>query len=272
MKLAKSFVLTASIAFFAFDASAQDNSQTLADIRAEMTYLYAEIQNLRNELSETGNATAPANSGPALLRVDQVENDLRRITGQIEQLEYRIDQIVKDGTNRIGDLEFRLVELEGGDITQLGKTPTLGGDVGAAPSATVDTGAGMELAVAEKSDYETAVAMFQSGDAAGAETQFASFLQNYPGSPLTASAQYWQGEAQASLGNWNDASRNFLASLKQDGASEHAGKAMLGLGIGLARLGKTEQACQTLNSIATRYPNDTAVGQANAEAIELGCS
>ena len=42
---------------------------------------------------------------------------MQRLTSKSEELENRINRIVSDGTTRIGDLEFRLVELEGGDVS-----------------------------------------------------------------------------------------------------------------------------------------------------------
>ncbi|MEM8581831.1 MAG: tol-pal system protein, partial [Pseudomonadota bacterium] len=98
--------------------SQSPNDQTLADIRQELSVLFVEVQRLRRELSTTGSPQISLPSG-GLERLDSLEAELARLTEKTEQLEFRIDQIVTDGTNRIGDLEFRLVELEGGDLSQL---------------------------------------------------------------------------------------------------------------------------------------------------------
>ena len=108
--------------------AAQDD-QTLADIRQELTMLYVEVQRLRRELSTTGSAGIQTGGDTVLERMSVIESELQRLTSKTEQLEFRVNRIVEDGTNRIGDLEFRLVELEGGDIGALGETTTLGGDV-----------------------------------------------------------------------------------------------------------------------------------------------
>ena len=39
------------------------------------------------------------------------------------------NNIVSDGTNRVRDLEYRLVELEGGDVSKIDFATTLGGDL-----------------------------------------------------------------------------------------------------------------------------------------------
>ena len=88
-------------------AQAQD-AGTLADIRQELSVLYVEIQKLKRELSTTGGPSVSTGGSSVLDRVAAIESELQRLTQQTEQLEYRVQRVVEDGTNRIGDLEFRL--------------------------------------------------------------------------------------------------------------------------------------------------------------------
>src|SRR6056297_288092 len=142
-------------------ASAQD-SETLADIRQELTVLHVEVQKLKRELSTTVGAGTATSGGSVLDRVNAIEDELRRLTAKTEQLQFRVEQVVTDGTRRIGDLEFRLVELEGGDVSQLGETTTLGGQAlnGDEPRTDMpDMTTGTEedapqLAVGEEADFE----------------------------------------------------------------------------------------------------------------------
>lgn len=165
---------------------AQDRAQTLADVRQELTVLHVEIQRLRRELNTTGGATAPSGAGTLLDRVNAIEAQVQRLTGKTEELEFRVNQVVKDGTNRIGDLEYRLVELEGGDVTKLGETSTLGGGelpsvpTTSLPTAPVGDGGG-QLAVGEQADYDAALSAFNSGDYPLAADLFADFAQTYTG-------------------------------------------------------------------------------------------
>jgi hypothetical protein len=63
-----------------------------------------------------------------LQRMDALEAEIRRLASLTEDLQIRVDSVVRDGTNRVGDLEFRLCELEADcDIASLGETPNLGG-------------------------------------------------------------------------------------------------------------------------------------------------
>ena len=140
-------------------------SDTLLDIRQELNVLNVEIQKLRREMSTTGGTSVSNVSGTILDRLNVIESALQSLTSKTEEIEFRIDRIVKDGTNRIGDLEFRLVELEGGDASQLGQTSTLGGNELKLPSqTTTEIEPQMQLAEQESADFERAQAMLLSGD------------------------------------------------------------------------------------------------------------
>lgn len=257
-------------------ATAQDQ-QTLADIRQELTVLHVEIQRLKREFSTTG-SPAPNLSGSSVLeRVDAIEAELQRLTRQTEQLNQRVQNIVTDGTNRIGDLEFRLVELEGGDLSALGETSTLGGGeqtaaiqpaVPAQP-ATPDVS---ELAVGERADFDTASRALADGDFQTAATMFAQFDTTYPGSPLAPEAHLKRGRALEGLGDTREAARAFLASFTGESEGAFAPEALYELGAALGRLGQTDQACITLGEVGVRFPSSTAYSNATQEMTALGCS
>ena len=120
-------IVALGLAFGPVTAQAQD-AQTLADVRQELTVLNVEVQKLRRELSTTGGASVAVTGGSVLERVNAMESELQRLTSKTEELENRINRVVADGTNRIGDLEFRLVELEGGDLSKLKRVVKLTGD------------------------------------------------------------------------------------------------------------------------------------------------
>ena len=49
-------------------------------------------------------------------------------------------------------------------------------------------------------------------------------------------------------------------------------KLFIVLGVGLGGLGKTLEACLTLDEVALRYPNSPHVAEANAARLNLDCS
>jgi tol-pal system protein YbgF len=269
------FLLPALLITLAAPAAGQANKETLADIRQELSILAVDIQRLKQELSTTGVVTvAPSGSATHAQRLDALEGELRRLTGKVEELEFRIDKIVRDGTNRIGDLEFRLVELEGGDVSKLGETSTLGGEEVIRPAQPVDTTTSptTEMAVSEQGDFERAMTAFQDGDFRASADLFQAFADTYPGGPLTADAHYWRGESLAELSEWSKAARAYLNAFSSAPDGDFAPRSLYRLGVSLDRIGQTNEACLTLREVGVRYPDSDANVEAIRELGRLDCS
>lgn len=274
MKNRFSLVMALGLMISPVGLAAQDD-QTLADIRQELTVLFVEVQKLKRELSTTGGAQVENLPASVLERVNAMESELQRMTAKTEELEGRINRIVADGTNRIGDLEFRLVELEGGDISALGETTTLGGADQTstavpltAPATPTDTAS---LAVGEKADFERAQEALASSDFRAAADQFATFNQTYPGGPLAAEAELYRGEALKGLGDVREAARAYLASFSAAPTGPVAPQALYELGSALGTLGQGQEACVTLSEVAVRFPDSVYVAQAADRRQALAC-
>ncbi len=257
-------------------AAFAQNDQTLADVRQELTILFTEVQKLKRELSTTGGAGVNVAGTSVLERVGTMESELQRLTAKSEELENRINRIVADGTARIGDLEFRLVELEGGDISTLGETTTLGGADQTATAAPLTAPATptdqASLAVGEAADFERAQEALASGDFRGAAQLFETFNQTYPGGPLAAEADLRRGEALDKAGDTREAARAYLASFSTDPQGTVAPQALFELGRALGTLGQTQEACVTLGEVGLRFPASPYVTQAEDQRRNIGCS
>jgi len=255
-------------------ALAQDRAQTLADIKAELSALMAEFTTLKQELVSSGAATSGAAGGDALQRLDSIEAELVRLTSKTEQVELKVNRVVSDGTNRIGDLEFRLCEAtEGCDIATLPATPTLGGDAPApviVQPATPQTG-GAELALSEQADFDRAQEVLGSGDFRTAATLFATYAQSYPGGPLMQEAQFLRGEALMQLGETSNAARAYLEAFSGRPDGPRAGESLLKLGQALGDLGQVPEACVTLTEVGTRFPGSIDATNAQVAIQGLRC-
>ncbi len=265
-----------------FSAFAQDaDPQSLADIRSDLTALYAQVQELRTLFSTSGADTGVENAGPALQRLDVIEAELRRQTEELERLENKVNLVIDDGTKRVGDLEFRLTELEGGDTSALGDTPMLGADgVAGVVASPLDamvvepaTGEAPQLAATEQSDYDVAFAEFEAGNFGPAAEKFAAFVTTYPGGPLSGDALFYRAEALAATGDWSHAARSYLDSFSGAPSGPHAPVALFKLGVSLAELGQMEESCLTLNEVQARYPAAEArlLEEVRAKRQALGC-
>jgi len=249
-------------------------AQTLGDIRAEVEVLNGQIQELREQLVQSGaRPAAPGATVPALQRLDQLEAELRRLTNRVDVLTNDVNRIVEDATNRVGDIEFRLTELEGGDVSTLGKPEPLGGGVSTPttpPPAAAGTGA-TELAIGEQSGFDAGVKAVQAGDHAKGAELLAAFLATYPGGPLASEAQFWRGEALAGQGAWSEAARSYLDAFSGAPQGPKAPQALYRLAVSLGRLGKTQEACLTLTEVDSRYPGSEVARQVAQERAALRC-
>lgn len=247
--------------------------ETLADIRQELTALFVDVQRLRRELSTTGGLSQGVVGNTPLDRLNAIEAELQRLTSNAEQLEFRINRITTDADNRIGDLNFRLCELEAGcDIGQLDETPLGGLALAPVPDANTDTPqGGPALAVGEQGDIARAQEALASGDFRSAVEQLATFVATYPGSPLTVDANFLKGEALDGLGDTTNAARAYLEAFSGAPNGPRAPQALFKLGSSLGNIGQTQDACLTLAEVDVRFPGNPAVTAAQSEMQALGC-
>jgi tol-pal system protein YbgF len=258
---------------------AQDRTQSLADIRAELGLLAADIQSLRSELMSGGAGGLQAAGGAtALARMDAMEAELVRLTARTEDLQNSMRRVIADGTNRIGDLEFRLCELEEGcDIANMPITKSLGDQTGPVPKDPViviqpgNGTTGAELAINEQADFDRAKAALDSGDFRGAADLFAAFSQAYTGGPLTADAHFLRGDALIQLGETSNAARAYLEAFSGTPNGPRAPIALLKLGSSLGVLGQQQEACVTLGEVGVRFPTAPEAIEANTAMRSLGC-
>ncbi len=274
--------LVLCLALFPLPALAQDKAQTLADLKAELGQLSAQFNALKAELVQSGAAATGAAGGDALQRMDAMEAVLTRVTAKAEEIELKLNRVISDGTNRIGDIEFRLCEAtEGCDPSNIPETPVLGGDTAAAPvaadpapAAGTDTTAAAdapELAMGEKNDFDRAKGVLGQGDFRAAADLFATFTQSYPGSPLSEEANFNRGEALTKLNETANAARAYLEAFSGKPDGPYAAESLLKLGQALGTLGQTPDACVTLAEVGNRFPGSIHATNAQVSIQGLGC-
>ncbi|MFZ7092268.1 tol-pal system protein YbgF [Primorskyibacter sp. 2E233] len=255
-------------------------SETLADIRQDIAILNGELLRLKQELNTTGSSGVVV-GGTALDRLNAIEAELQRVTSKTEELEFRINTIVKDGTNRLGDLEFRVCEAEPGcDLGSVGTTKPLGGEAVAVAPAPAPSPAPAtdslpahqgELAISEEADFMDAQKALDAGDYAAAAQLFAQFREVYPMGPLEPAALVAEGRAYDGQGDTREAARRYLNAYSGFPEAPIAPEALWRLGTALANLGSTPEACVTLSEVGTRYAGSEFVQKAEASRAELGC-
>lgn len=207
---------------------------------------------------------AAQQGGAAAAQVQALEEEVRRLNGRIQELEHLIRRLAEDGARRIGDLEYRIVELEGGDPSLVGDPPPLG-------QAGSRVAAAAPVAVSERVALDEAKARLEAGDAQGARIRLVDFLNQYGDGPLAPEGQHFLGLAEYRLGEWGASAQSFLTAVTAFPADRHAPANLLMLGRSLEKLGTLEEACATWAEVLARHPGSTEAADAKADRVRLGC-
>lgn len=106
-----------------------------------------------------------------------------------------------------------------------------------------------------------------------AETALRAFIKAHPKDPLAGNAQYWLGETFYVRGDYDKAAIEFTDGFQKYPKSPKAADNLLKLGMSLANLGKTEDACTTYAHLLSNYQDSSQVvlDRARQEQKNRGC-
>jgi len=121
--------------------------------------------------------------------------------------------------------------------------------------------------------YNYARGFLMRRDFAGAEQALQAFINTYPENELAGNAQYWLGETYYVRNDFGTAARTFAEGFQRYPDSSKAPDNLLKLGMSLAALDRTEDACITLKKLSDEYPKAAAniKRRAEAERSRLKC-
>ena len=182
-------------------------------------------------------------------RLNQLQQSLTMMTGQIEQLQHRNAQLQQQMEKMQADYEFRIEQLEkgGGGGARPG---------GAAPRPPAQAAAPTAAASADQL-YDDAFKKLQEGDYAGAERGFRTFVQRNPQNKLAGNAQYWLGETYYARRDYQNAMTAFAEGYKNYRTSQKGPDNLLKLGITLSALNRKQDACAMFARFTQDYPRAT---------------
>lgn len=234
------------------------------------------------------------------VRLTQLENELRRLTGQVEEANYAANQVGSRLDRAMADVEFRLKELERHGAQGAGSTPaevtpdtapfptapgprTLGtiplAEVKKSPSAGPVGAGGLTAAGPSQPQFQTAKEQYGHAlkllrsDYAAAEKALVAFLEMWPDDPLAGNAQYWLGETYYVRNEHDKAAVAFLKAYQKYSKSAKAPDSLLKLGLSLAGLGQQKEACAAYGRLASEFSDaaEQVKRRVEAERQKLNC-
>ncbi len=191
-------------------------------------------------------------------RLNQLQQTLTLMTGQIEQLQHRNAQLQQQLEKMQTDYEYRIEQLEKGGGGAGGRPAPRPGAQAAAPAAAPSAAPSPGSAAGSADQlYDEAFKKLQEGDYAGAERGFKTFVQRSPQNKLAGNAQYWLGETYYARRDYQSAMTAFAEGYKVYKTSPKGPDNLLKLGITMAALNRKSDACAVFARFTQDYPRAT---------------
>jgi tol-pal system protein YbgF len=183
-------------------------------------------------------------------RVGDLDRTLTRVNCEMEMVRHDLDQVRQDendlrAQNAALKEEVRALEEKVQSLTAPAPSPPPPAAAGAAPA---------EPANDPAAAFTAARTLWQAGNNAGAEAAFRDFTDRYGDSPRAPEARYYLGKILVARGAWPEAATADIGALRGWPQTRWAPDAVLDLSRALVGLGKTSDACKTLEELGRRYP------------------
>ena len=291
------------------------------DVQSRMNRLENEIETLsraifKGEEPPAGSLSSPSSDAARAaleVRINQLETELRALTGQIEQQGFDIRKLQEEittlksqpqeatmtqmgrpmGTNPLSESLYGQQQSNGvinqpppenmsamnhQQVAQpTAATPQAAGQLGTLTQP--QTAAGKApYTTASVSDnptevYEAAFSMVRDGYYDQAESGLTDFLTRFPEHTLAPNARYWLGETYYVRKEYPKAARVFADAYQKSPKGAKGPDNLLKLGLSLAGMGKTQDACVALKQLQTEYSGtaNPVIDRAGKEMATLNC-
>ncbi len=178
-------------------------------------------------------------------QIESLRGELARSNGQREQFSRELSELQREQK----DMTQRQQELARGVEERVSQLEPV--------KVTVD---GREIVVepAERKAYEAALALFRTGEFAGAQNAFLGLIGRYPKSGYLPSALFWLGNAQYATRDYKEAITNFRIMLKAAPDHARAPEALLSIANCQIELKDAAGARKTLEELSRSYPQSEA--------------
>ena len=258
--------------------------------------------------SPAGAATRPPPAARLQVKLDEIEVQLRGLTGKLEELNHnnnqlgaRIDKLAADINLRLSAIENRAAAAPAGAAAGALGAGVVGGPrdrtrsqalPGAEPPGalgTIPVGEAQAPSLAALANAQPAASVLPAGtpeeqyrfayklliqtDYVDAEKAFRAFVTAHPDHKLAGNAHYWLGETYYVRNDFNSAARTFAEGYRKFPKSAKGPDNLLKLGLSLARLGNKQDACVTFARLSKEFPKapPNIIGRAKAERKNNGC-
>jgi tol-pal system protein YbgF len=260
--------------------SGQGYSESLANRLDRMDKQLREVRQIVLQAHATGAPVEIKEAGPdpqvlsLAGRLDDMEQTLRGVTGQIEQLQHDVMVARKSADAdqaAVAALSDRIAKLEAAAAAaapQAGPVvggPGTGGTLGGQMAGGDQGAPPPQAAPADpKQAFAAANQLLLSGDYRSAEAAFQDYVDRFGDTKKAPAANYYLGETRFIQDNYAGAAQAYVRAIRGWPETDWAGDATVKLATSLVYMNRMKDACGALGEFDKRYPKASSVVKAHA--------
>ncbi len=193
----------------------------------------------------------------ALVELDKIRLKLKKIEGEIEQIEYKLNSQLNYINNNIEKISAILkiydssFELDK-DVIKSNKNDTNFLD-------------GLDD-INELNDFKSlkrAKIYFENAEYDNAKIIYENFVKSFPNNILLPEVFFYLAETYYNTNEWKLAANSYLESFSLNPRGDFAPQSLFGLAVSLGALKQFDQACLTLEEVNLRFPSQNVVSSEN---------
>lgn len=200
-------------------------------------------------------------------RMDLIDEALSMLTNQVEELQFKNQNLTERLERIVKDLEFRLYEIEN-QKKETSKEP-----IAVKKEEPVSNKTPLNNTQEPEKIYNQAYNELKKANYVKAEEYLILFMNDFSEHELAGNAQYWLGETYYVRGDFEKSAVAFAKCYEQYGKGNKGADCLLKLGLSMASLGNTAEACVAFKSLDQEYPKalEPIKKRNSAEINRLNC-
>ena len=297
------YIITSCIIFFSSFVYSNDSeltvSQQLERLQREVSDLSKQVFSNSSSQSNGTNNDFVKNLSAIDLRIYDIENDIKNLNSNLEELYFQLDDIF----NKLENLEVIInnfqsiplsnIEVNTDEVSQDSsevKSNTLSDTETENTLGTLniskDTSETSEELVSNNQDensidklqmlspedqFQVAFDNIRDKKWQDAKNSFQKFIANNPDNQLSGSAHYWLGELYILEKNYRESALIFAEGFQKFPESIKAAEMLFKLSQSLYQVEKTVEACKTMEKLIIDFPKNKIIPQTKKQIVEYNC-
>ncbi len=297
------YILTVLILFFSSYTFSNESdltiSQQIERLQREVSDLSKEVfSNSPNQSNGTNNDFVK-NLSAIDLRIYDIENDIKNLTSNLEELYFQLDDIF----NKLENLEVVINNFQSADLNNVAvnidKIPEDSSEVESNTLSEAETENTLGTLNISKNTNDTNEQLLSDDQQANsneeeqmlspedqfqlafdnirdkkwqdAKNSFEQFISDNPENQLSGSAHYWLGELYILEKNYREAALIFAEGFQKFPDSIKAAEMLFKLSQSLYQVEKTTEACKTMEKLIIDFPKNKIIPLTKKQIVEYNC-